>query len=455
MKRKSFFKTLLLILLLPVTVIGVKSILDLRKSASGTPANIIVDLSTTSGRLSPALWQNIAQGGEEATDMVGPVINQTRSLSPQLIRIDHLFDYYNIYQASGQYNFSALDSYINSILATGAVPMLSVSYTPALMSKSGQVAGQPIDWGQWQSLVTALAHRYSVEKNINGIYYEVWNEPDLFGSWHYGKEPNYLTLYSQTVSAIQQGAPGKNYKVGGPATTNFYSNWIEALFKHCQVNNLPLDFISWHQYDKDLEKYDQNIEKVNTILTNYPQFFNVERIITEFGPNPEPDVWYDTKLSGVHLLSAITRLSGKIHRLFTFELIDGPQSRSTDSSGWGLISHSNNGQKEKPRFYALKFLNQLNGLRLNSHGDGSWVTSLATKTTTGYQILLVNYDSRNTHHETFPLTFQAIQNRPYVLKQTNYLGGTNQKTITPSTTTYTETIYMEPNTAILLELTPQ
>lgn len=455
MKRKSIFKTLLLLILLPVTILAVKTIVDLRKSASGTPANIIIDLSTSFGKLSPNLWQNIAQGGEESLDMIRPVATKARSLSPQLIRIDHLFDYYNVYSPNGNYDFSKLDQIVDSILITGAKPMLSISYTPVSLSKSGQVAGEPTDWGKWQSLVSALARRYSVEKNISGIYYEVWNEPDLFGGWHYGKNPNYLTLYGQTVSAIKSGAPGKTYKIGGPATTNFYLNWIEALFKYCQNQNLPVDFISWHQYDKDIDKYNQNIEKVNQVLTKYPEYFNVERIITEFGPNPEPDPWYDNKISAIHLLSSITQLSGKIHRLFTFELVDGPQPRSSNNTGWGLITHSNNGSSEKPRYQSIKLLNEIGGQRLSSTGDGSWVTSLATHNQNKYQILLVNYDSKNGHYETFPVTFQAIEPKPYILKSINFLGKTTQKTITPTSTTYTETVYMEPNTAILLELIPQ
>lgn len=453
--KTNFNKTLLLILLLPITILAVKTIVDLRKSAFFKPANITVDLSTTFGNLSQTLWQNIAQGGEEASDMIRPIISQTRALQLQLIRIDHIFDHFDVYRPDGNHNFTELDKIVNSILISGATPMFSISYTPTSLSSNGQVTGQPSNWQQWQSLVSALAKRYSLEKNISDIYYEIWNEPDLFGGWHYGKDPNYLTLYSQTAQAIKNSLPSKNYKIGGPATTNFYLNWIEALFKHCSSLNLPLDFISWHQYDLNIDKYNQNIENLNKILTKYPQFFNVERIITEFGHNSEADTWYDNKNSGVHLLSTVTQLSGKIHRLFPFELVDGPTNRSSSSSGWGIITHPQSGASLKPRYHAFTFLNQLKGLRLNTIGDGSLVTSLSTQNGSTTQVLLVNYDPRNSHSETFPLTFQAIANQPYILKTTVYMGATNQKIINPPTTTYTETIYMEPNTAILLELTPQ
>jgi len=440
---------------LPVSVLAVKTIVDLRKSASGIPANITINTNLTQGKLNSSLWQNLAQGGEEATDMIKPVLSQTAALSPKLIRIDHIFDHHNVYISDNNYDFSKLDQIVDTILATGAKPMFSISYTPAQMAKDGQVANIPNDWNQWKNLVSALAKRYSIDKKIDGIYYEVWNEPDLFGGWHYAKNPSYSDLYYHTVTAIKRATLGrKNYKIGGPATTNFYPNWIKALFAICKQKNLELDFISWHQYDKNIDKYTQNIEKLNNILSDYPQFFNIERIVSEFGPSSEPDVWYDNPLSGIHLMSTVTQLSGKIHKLFTFEIVDGPQARSNGSSGWGLFTHSTKNSLEKPRAQALKFLNQLQGSLLQSQGDGSWVTSISSKNQYTIQALVVNYDPTGQHTETFPINFLGISPGQYTLKTSTYMGQSNQKTINTTQTIYTEQVYMEPNTAILLELTP-
>ena len=446
---KKTLRLLLLLVLLPFLLFSLKTVLDLRKSASGTPANINIDVQNPGSNLSPSLWRNIAQGGEEPTDMIKPVSRQIRALLPELIRVDHLFDYYQVYQSPGSYNFSRLDEVVNSILATGAKPLLSLSYTTAAMSKSGQNAGEPNDWNQWNEMVRATAHRYSVEKNISGIYYEVWNEPDLFGGWHYGKNPNYSTLYINTARAVVNGAGNANYKIGGPAITAYYSNWIKSLFSVASKNNLPLDFISWHKYSKNINDYLQDFDSLNKILSDYPQYFNIERLITEVGPNPEPDPWYDNQISGIHLMSLCTQLSGKIHRLFTFEAVDGPSPRSDKSTGWGLLTHD---QKIKPRYYSLQFLNLLSGARLPSEGDGSWVTSLSTKNSSTIQTLLVNYDPKNSHTETTPINYKGLVPGQYQLKTTKYLGKTNTKTITATSPTYTENLYLEPNTAYLLEL---
>lgn len=434
-------KTILFLILLPFLVIATKLILDTRKSAAGTPAKIVINTQTMGSNVSSTLWRNIAQGGEEPNDMIKPVASQIKLLKPELIRIDHLFDYYKVDQGNNQYDFSRLDEAINSILSTGAKPMLSLSYTPD--------SKEPKDWNQWNNLITATAKRYSVEKNISGIYYEVWNEPDLFGGWHYAKNPNYSTLYINTSRAVVNGAQGSIFKIGGPATTAYYSNWIKALFKTASDNNLRLDFVSWHKYSTNLSDYLRDFDNLNQILSDYPEYYNIERIITEIGPNSDPDIAYDNQESGIHLISLVTHLYGKIHRLFTFEAIDGPSPRSDKSTGWGILTHD---QKPKPRYFALQFLNNLQGKQLSSTGDGSWVTSLSSKNGSIIQTLIVNYDSNNNHTETVPITFQGLTPGHYQLKNTQYLGKTNIKSFSISTSSHTENIYLEPNTAFFLEL---
>ncbi|HEX8923537.1 MAG TPA: hypothetical protein VF828_02285, partial [Patescibacteria group bacterium] len=426
---------------------------DLRRSASGNPANIFVDTQTTEGPVPSTLWQNLAQGGEQASDMIAPVIPAVKSLNPKLIRIDHIFDYYNIDKGSGVYDFSALDKSVDSIIATGAVPMFSLSYTTSDMAKNNQNAGEPKNWDQWYALVKATAHHFSSDRSISGIYYEVWNEPDLFGSWHYGKSPNYMTLYSYTARAVADGASGTVYKIGGPAITSYYSNWVRALFKTCVDNHLRLDFISWHKYSRHISDYLADFDSLNSILTDYPQYFNIERLITETGPNSEPDIWYDNHLSGIHLMSLATQLAGKIHRIFTFEVVDGPSPRPP-SIGWGIITNSASGYSPKPRYYAIQFLNQLTGSRLNSTGDGSWVSSLAAKNGNKITVLLVNYDPNNSHTETVPVTFQGIPAGRYSVSSKYYLGNTTKKSFETVNNTHRESVFLDPNSAVLVTLEP-
>ena len=449
--KPSLLKPLLIAATIPLIVFGLKTALDIRKGAAGSSANIIVDTVNISNPNPAPLWQNLAQGGEEATDMIGPVINLVKVLQPKLIRVDHLFDYYNVYNGPNSYDFSRLDPVISSILATGARPLLSLSYTPASMAKDNKVAGEPNDWAQWNALVTATAARYSVTKNISGIYYEVWNEPDLFGGWKSGP---YTNLYLNTARSVAAGAGSASYKIGGPAITSFYPNWMKAIIKTASDNHLRLDFISWHRYTKNINDYNNDLEQLTGILTDYPQFINVEKLITEVGPDSEPNPWYDNRVSGVHFMSMVTSLVGKVHKIFPFEVVDGPTSRG-NSTGWGMITHPQHGAKPKPRYYAIQLLNRLQGPQLVTNGNGSWVTSIATKNGRTTQLLLVNYDANNTHSESFPIKFMGLTQGNYTLKRTEYLGTSTTRNLVVPSYFYQDTIFLDPNSAVLLELTPQ
>ncbi len=451
-KLKNLF---ILLLILPVLILAAKTAVDLRKGAAGIPARLFIDASSNAGPINRQLWQNLAQGGEEPRDMIGPVFTLVRQLQPQLIRVDHLFDYYNVYQGNNNYDFSRLDQVINSILLTGAKPLLSLSYTPAIMAQNNLNAAEPNNWNDWYQMVKATAARYSKEKNIEGIYYEVWNEPDLFGKWHYAKNPNYLTLYNQSARAVEEGARGTSYKIGGPAITAFYPSWIKSLLKYADTNRLRLDFISWHRYSKNIADFQKDIDSLNQILTDSPKYQNIEKIITEAGPNPEPDPWYDDSRGAIHFLSLVSQTTNTIHRLFPFEIVDGPTSRSPNSSGWGLITHPLNQAKTKPRFQAIRFLNSLGGQKLSIEGQGSYVSAIATRTNQTIQVLLVNYDPRQTRPETFPLTIHNLSPGNYTLKTQRFLGTFSQKNITVTENFYRDNFFLDVNTAVLLELTPQ
>ena len=445
-------KTILFFLLLPFLLFGLKKIVDTRKKAAVFYANIIVDAQKIDRLLPQNLWQNLAQGGEEPVDMLAPVVTQIKAITPQYIRIDHLFDFYQVYQGPDNFDFSRLDPVVSSIIETGARPFFSLSYTPGNMVKDQKNAGEPEDWNQWYQMVKTTARRYSVEKNIADIYYEVWNEPDLFGSWHYRKSPSYLTLYSQTSKAVVDGAASASYSLGGPSTTAFYGNWLTALLNHCQNQNLKLDFISYHQYSSNPADFQKPLSQIQDILKNYPQYQNLKVIITESGPYSDPNSAYDNDFSAIHLLSLITSLKNNyLDRLFTFEIVDGPSPRSQDSTGWGLLTHTGN---SKPRYSAFQFLNQIKGNQLSSSGDGSHVSSLSAGNSLGLQTLLVNYDLNNSHYEKVPLSYQNLTPGNYQIKFSYFNGPAISKDIRLFYTHHTEFITLTPNSAVLVEISP-
>jgi beta-xylosidase len=450
---KKYLSLLLLLIALPVLVLGVKKILDIRKGAAGKPANIVIDVSQAGGEISQNLWQNFAQGGEEPKDMLVPAVAEIKALNPKIIRIDHIFDFYTKVNGDS-FNFDELDKVVRTILTAGAVPMFSLSYMPVSMSRDGQLTSPPKDWGLWQKLIKETVSRYSGKNgfNLTNVYYEVWNEPDLFGKWHYGKDPNYLVLYQQTVSAAQSVAGVNSFKIGGPATTGFYPNWLKAILKFCYQNKLRMDFVSWHRYTKDLKDYGEDFEKLNRILTDYPEYFSLERLITEYGPDSENSPWYDNKVAAAHAIAGSLRLLGKVHRVFAFEIKDGPDPQGKKFWGrWGLLTHENTGLEKKPRYFAYQFLNKLLGKRLSLTGEGSWVAAAASQDGKTIKVLLVNYDSADRHFETVPVTLKNLAAGKYQFKTSYFMG--NETTIQENLTgiDVVKNIFLEPNAAVMLE----
>jgi len=58
---------------------------------------------------------------------------------------------------------------------------------PGVIAKDGNIINPPNDWNEWTLVVQKTIEHYSGknDRNMNGVYYEVWNEPDLaqFGGW--------------------------------------------------------------------------------------------------------------------------------------------------------------------------------------------------------------------------------------------------------------------------------
>lgn len=417
-RKNQVFFTIILICILPLLVLLIKQVRDIRNRATDIPANIIVYTNNIQSNISKGFWSNFAQGGEEShTNMIKPVQYQLTFLRPQYIRIDHLFDFYTTEE---------LDNVVETILSTGAKPFFSLT--------------DPDSVTDWESAVTSLVYRYSVTKNIDNIYYEVLNEPDLYNQMHYKKNPNYLEFYGKTADAVAKGAKDRPYKIGGPATSGYYKNWIMHLFEYCINNGKRLDFISWHKYSKDVNSYLTDIEDLNKLLSKYPIYNDIEKIISEFGPLPDNDDWYNNYFSAIHLLSLSSRLSPYIHKAFSFEIIDGPNTK------WGLFRKD---ATPKQRILAYEFLNQLQGKTISHEGNGTFVSSIASKNANKIQIILVNYDPLNLHEETVPITFIDLPKQTYELKITKFAGNTRSQIINNSQVS----IYMEPNSAYLLELT--
>jgi hypothetical protein len=209
----------------------------------GTKAEFTVNL-TNSYDVPNFSWNNFAQGGEEKENMLRSVIPQVKTLKPNYIRIDHVYDFYEPVKRGTDgklfYDWVRLDNEIKNIRDTGALPFISLSYMPPALA-SGNEVSNPNNWSEWQDLIKTTIEHISGKSGLGiaNVYYEVWNEPDLFGDFKLSGEKNYLNLYLYAAKGAQSTNNVYAYKIGGPAITSLRKDWIEAMLSYTKAHNLP------------------------------------------------------------------------------------------------------------------------------------------------------------------------------------------------------------------------
>ncbi|MBI3954517.1 hypothetical protein HY333_00585 [Candidatus Collierbacteria bacterium] len=424
--------------------------------AGGQAANLTVDLSGFLG-IMPTPWRNLAQGGEEPKAMLSGVTAEVKALRPEYIRLDHIYDAFKVVGKDGNtltYNWSGLDAAVDEILATGAKPFLSLSYMPEAISKSDMV-DLPRDWREWGEVVTATIEHFSGKNNrdLTGVIYEVWNEPDLFGGFKTYGDKNYLTMYKVSAEAAAKAKNANEYEFGGPAVTALYKNWLERLIKFVDENNLRMDFLSWHTYDVNLDRFEKDADQAREWASNIPALINLKFYITEWGHDSNNHEGYDNQFGAIHTIAASRMMMAKIQRAFIFEIKDGPGNEKYWNR-WGLLTHEKFGPEEKkPRYKAVEFLNSLGIFRLGVSGEGSWVKAIASTDESGkVKLLVVNYDPEGEHSESVPITFDNLSSGSFKFSRSDFMGGERFIQVATSAAIWKTTEFFPPNSAAMFTL---
>lgn len=431
-----------------------KTIRQFLIGALGENANIIVDTTAELGPM-PFPWRNLAQGGESKDWRLQPLTSQVRALNTQYIRLDHIYDFYDIVKKDGgnlTFDFSKMDPIIRDILATGAKPYIALSYTPPAISVNGDITAPPESWGQWQLTVQRTIEHISGTMGIDGVYYEVWNEPDLFGGYKTYGEKNYLDLYRYSARGALAARNVRSFRIGGPAITALYKNWIDGMLKMVTAENLPLDFFSWHRYSREVEQFRKDIAQVREWMAPYPKGQNIELHITEWGHDSKNDPGYDNNYGAAHTIAVATELAGNIDKAFVFEVQDGKDPAGKTRWGrWGIIDSNN---QVKPRYNALRFLDKIGPIRLQLLGRGTWVKGIAGKDGSDTTVILANFDPISRHSETTPVTFTNITPGNYQIEQQTFGGSINRQQVATTEAQLRIAVPMSVNSAVFIRLIP-
>jgi hypothetical protein len=421
---------------------------DFRSRALYVPANITVDTSTPGAPVNLLFYHAFAQGGEEMSNSFAGLEKSIASYRPKLIRIDHLYDYLHIVSRGPSglvFDFSALDAVLDSIRASGAAPLVSLSYMPPAIAADGNLINAPLNWGEWSWVVQkTIEHTSSATA---GVYYEIWNEPDhpQFGGWKTYGTKNYLTLYHYAAVGAQNAKNVLPFKLGGPATTALYHDWVSALLS----SGDRVDFLTWHTYSTDPVQYKKELEYVRDWAGHITGMVKPELLITEFGFSPAKDKRYGTYFAAAHTAAVVRALiDNPPTYVFSFEVKDGPLESA--GSGWGMWTYD---KKPKLRLSVFPLLDSMSGNRLFVSGEGSRVTAFATIDGSRIQVLLVNYDQTEAS-ESFPVTFLHLTPGTYTLTYRRMIGPTQKVAQTIQEPSFTQLVYMPANGVMVLELEP-
>ncbi len=397
--------------------------------ASYKTASIVVDVTQPQGPIRK-IWSGVAQGFEklpESDFRLSATTGHLKSVGTKYVRIDHIYDGFNVVsRVDGKlrYDWTKLDAMVGDIVASGATPFFSISYMPPAISK-GDILDFPNDWGEWGQVVAATVGHYSrdYKGGLSNVIYEVWNEPDLFGGWKMGGAKSYVTLYVTAANAASRVTGVKPFKIGGPATTGFYPAWVNGFYDKLD-NTVRIDFFSWHRYSANVDDF---VKDVNTAKQMMETKINrtQDLYISEWGVNPERSAAYDGRWAAAHYLAVNTALSDtNIDLALAFEVLDGAPGDKQFHGGWGMLTNPKYGAvAKKPRFKAWEMIAKLDGARLPTLGNGSYVTALAAQDGNGViRVLAVNYDQEGKHDELFPVTISGIAPGNYSVKE-EYLSG--------------------------------
>lgn len=431
---------------------------ELVSRAAPIKASIIVDVRQVGKPIQP-IWTHFAQGGEEPPPMLTNTIPLIKVLSPSYIRLDHLYDSYEIVKRipnGFEYDFSLLDKTVEDILSMGALPFFSLSYMPPIFTKSGSVVDVPTNWNDWKDLVRATIQHYSGrgENNLSEVYYEVWNEPELpqFGSWKLSGEKDYRLLYSHAALGAQEAGNTNKFYLGGPGVGSYYPSWINGFVSYIEQNKLPLDFYSFHRYHKNPNIFESDGQNTRRLLSLFENHAHIPIIITEWGIESENTMIHNENSSAAFTIAALSKMLPYISSAFVFEIKDGPPP---GGGKWGLIAHekSETPLSPKPRYDVFAVLTRMKGNTLPLQGEGTFVKGFATRDSRVIKLIVGNYDRTGENVENVPVTFTGLVPASYQLKSQNVLyKSLSTQEVISTDGTLTKSFIMPANSVLYLEL---
>lgn len=167
------------------------------------------------------------------------------------------------------YDFDRTDTYIRSILDTGAKIVYRLG--ESIEHENPRFCLVPSDSAKWAAVCRGIVRHYN-HGWANGFHYgithwEVWNEAEWQQMWP-GTPQQFYELYRDTALTLKQLDP--ELKVGGFACgSGVFTPFTEGFLAYCREHKLPLDFLSWHGYRGHPAQLVSMALRVRSMLDDY------------------------------------------------------------------------------------------------------------------------------------------------------------------------------------------
>jgi len=321
----------------------------------------------------------LGQGGLSQEPMWEDRIPEIRALRPSLIRL-FIQEYFDLLPEKGRYNFETLDRSVQTILKTGAKPLMCICFKPrVLFPKIDQDVVEPDDYEEWERLIHQMVKHYR-DSGAGIEYWEIANEPDIgeSGGCPYRFAPeSYVRYYQRTAAAILRA--DENARVGGPALAGVRSPILPALLNHCEKERVPLHFVSWHIYSSSPASIRGTIDHVKGLLEKHPTLkpetfldeWNMDLMNPPLDPRFQPcyvaETIWQMKDAGLDV-SCYYHIRDWHVDFERFAPFMSPQGTAFMTKWWnrmpqfdGLFDYQNT---VRPTYFTFKLLSRLTGERL-------------------------------------------------------------------------------------------
>lgn len=294
------------------------------------------------------------------------------------------------------YYFDASDAYITKIVEAGEDVMYRLGESIDHTGENKYI-NPPADYDKWASICEHIVRHYNEGWN-NGFHYgikywEIWNEPDNTMMWT-GTQEEYYRLYAVTAKLLKS-----TYKddilVGGPGFTGVKEDDLRAFLDYIKNDSdIPLDFLSWHDYNYIPSKFVTHAQTARNILDEYG-YTDTLSVLNEW--NYVED-WNDQTSS----IEARNTLKGGA---FTAIALMAMQYSGVDLANFydGQYMFADyyctlygRDRQLKPGYYAFKYWGELRKLgtqvRADFNIDDNVIVAAATSKSGLRGIMIVNYN---------------------------------------------------------------